>query len=293
MSPSDLNGDFNDSPASPTQNLLVSHNAYAWSTPGNTKYVIVEYLIKNNGTSILSNLHAGIFADWDIDASSYANNKSDFDATHNMGYAWCTDNGGKWTGIKLLTGSAPPVFYSVDNISGGNGGVNLFDGYDTNEKFTTLSTNRYIGGTSAPAGNDVINIMSAGPYNLNAGDTAIVAFALLAGDSLLDLQKTADSAQYHYDFYPLPPPPVGIKSTDINSAITIYPNPANESINIKVTNSENEWVELSIKDMIGKTIIIEKRKITNNTLNIDVSKLNEGVYFLKVNGSLQKFVVLR
>jgi hypothetical protein len=39
----DVHGRFNDAVATPVQNLLVSHSAYAWTTPGNRKYLFVEY----------------------------------------------------------------------------------------------------------------------------------------------------------------------------------------------------------------------------------------------------------
>lgn len=49
--------------------------------------------------------------------------------------------------MKLLT---PGAFnnYSIDNISGGNGGLDMFDGYSTVEKYQSLSTPRQDGGTS-------------------------------------------------------------------------------------------------------------------------------------------------
>ncbi|MBK6835011.1 MAG: hypothetical protein IPG89_12350 [Bacteroidetes bacterium] len=71
-------------------------------------------------------------------------------------------------------------------------------------------------------GEDVLNIVSTGPFNVNAGDSVKVAFALICGDDLNDLQESADSAQVHYDnIYP-----VGLKSLTKNDAdIKVYPNP--------------------------------------------------------------------
>ena len=60
----------------------------------------------------------------------------------------------------------------------------------------------------------------------------------------------------------------------INNRLNIYPNPASNYINIDMDNI----TEIYIVDMSGKTVLIEN--IDNNT--IDVSKLNNGIYTIKV-----------
>ena len=220
----DVRGRFNDVPAVPTQSLLVSHNAYAWSTAGNRKYVIVEYSIKNTASTTLTNLYAGIAADWDIDATTSAQNKSDYVASKKMGYVYSTVAGGKFAGIKLLTNTAPAVCYNIDNTAGGGGGVDVNDAanyYGTADKYTTLSTNRYQAGLTGTAGGDVIEVMSSGPFNIVAGDSVKVAFALIAGDDLIDITKSADSAQAHYAL-PVPTANFATAATKcVGSAFTI------------------------------------------------------------------------
>ncbi len=280
----DLTEVFSDAHASPSQDLLITQNTYAWSTPGNTKYIIIEYFIKNNGANLLDSMFAGICADWDVDAATYASNKSDYDAVSKMGYTWCTNNGGKYAGIKLLTHTAPPVFYGVDNVSGGGGGIDLVvAGFTTPLKYTVLSTQRSQAGNTATAGNDVLNVMSSGPFTLNAGDTAKVAFALLAGDNLLDIQKSADSAQFHYDgthtFF-------GINQQNTASGIKVYPNPASNNLSFVFQNTRLENTSISIVNMLGQTV---QTIPVNNTaggstkINADISNLQNGTYFYRIN----------
>ena len=277
----DIHGVMNDFSASPTQNLLVSHNAYAWSTPGNRKYVIVEYFIKNNGTTALANLYAGISADWDIDAISYAKNRSDYDAARKMGYSWLTDVNGKYAGIKVLTPEAGN-FYAIDNVAGGNGGLDIVDAnnyYSTADKYTALSTPRLQAGVADADGEDVLNIMSSGPYNVNAGDSVKVAFALICGDDLIDVKKSADSAQVHYDvMYP-----VGLSQNTslIESSLTVYPNPSNGRIYLD--NFSNDSFEFELLNNLGQIV---KTTTVNGLVTkqeIDVTNLTNGLYYYRIN----------
>ena len=296
----DVHGRFNDAVASPVQNLLVSHSAYAWSTAGNRKYVIVEYVMKNSGTTPINTLYAGIAADWDIDAASASKNKSDFDATTKMGYVYSTLAGGKFAGIKLLTSTAGPKCYNIDNVAGGAGGVDINDAanyFGTADKYTTLSTNRYQGGVADADGEDIVAVMSSGPFTIAAGDSAVVAFALIAGDDLADITKSADSAQVHYDG----PAPIvtGIKnnnSTEINAVV--FPNPTNSDLNFMINTSKSENIDIVLVNTLGQTVRhISKNNMGSgfNQITTDVSQLPIGTYFYQIktdNTSLKGKVVI-
>ena len=282
----DIHGVMNDFSASPTQNLLVSHNAYAWSTPGNRKYVIVEYFIKNNGTTPLSSLYAGISADWDIDAVSYAKNRSAYDASRKMGYSWLTDLNGKYAGIKVLTPEAGN-FYAIDNVAGGNGGIDIVDAtdyYSTADKYTALSTSRLQAGVADADGEDILNVMSTGPYGVAPGDSVKVAFALICGDDLNDIKNSADSAQVHYDLMY----PVGLNSFAASESGLpyVYPNPAQNTINFFInSNDDYEFELINNLGQVVKTITI--KGISGNN-QLDVSDLNSGVYYYKITSEKDK-----
>lgn len=263
--------------------VSIDQRTWAWNSAPDKKYVIWEYLIKNNSVNTYTAFYAGICADWDIDATSSANtyslNKSAYDATNKMGYSWCTNPGGKYAGIKLLTSFAPPNFYALDNVSGGGGGIDAYSsGFSTSNKYITLSTSRLSSGNISPTGNDVMDVMSSGPYNLAPGQTIIVAFAIIAGDSLLDLQSSAVAAQVKYNSVASG---VGVHELkDDVSAIKVYPNPATDKINVVVKNkTENE---LMVYDINGK--LIYQNKINTSSV-INTEKWSRGIYFVKVSNS--------
>ena len=273
LSDMDTYAKFNDAASSTPMNVEVEQRTYAWSTSPNTKFIIWEYVFKNNQSSTLNNFYAGIFADFDIDASSYADNKCAYDAATKMGYTYRTSGTPLYAGIKLLTHTATPVFYGIDNISGGAGGVNLYDGYDKSEKYITLSTQRLNAGQGA-TGNDVIEVMSAGPFTIPSGQTIKVAFALIAGDSLQDLINSAYQAQIMYDNLP-----TAIKNNIAQVPIQVYPNPANEWIYI--ISKDNSLKNLQVFDITGK--IIYEQSFNENVFSILVKNWAKGMYFIKIN----------
>jgi serine protease len=271
---------YTDSSSAKIIGLGIEQRTWAWNSTPDKKYVIWEFLIKNNSVNTYTALYAGIGADWDITeaASTYSVNKSAYDAANKMGYTWCTNPGGLYAGIKLLTGTAPPSFYALDNVTGGGGGYDVSATFPTDIKYNTLSNNRLTAGNTTPNGNDVINVMSTGPYTVTPGQSIIVAFALIAGDSLSDLQSSAAAAQIKYN---------GVKSTigvnEISLAqnnIQIYPNPATDKINVVVKNkTENE---LSVYDINGK--LIYQNTISTAT-TIHTEKWSRGLYFIKVSNA--------
>ena len=73
------------------------------------------------------------------------------------------------------------------------------------------------------------------------------------------------------------------KDLDLNTSLKLYPNPATDEIHI---SSKRALRSLALYDMFGK-LILEKE---NDTKNIDVSRLNSGVYFLEVYSNTEKAV---
>jgi len=285
----DVNGEFNDANASPVQKLLVRHNAYAWSTAGSSKFVIVEYIIHNAGTTALSNLYAGIFADWDIDINGTVNpNKSNYDATRKLGYSYATSAGGKFAGTQVLT-SAAANSYGIDNIASGYGGVKIATtaGFTKADKYTTLSTPRLTAGDSTATGNDICQVVSTGPFAISAGDSIKVAFAILAGDNLTDLQASADTAYVRYNGIIA----TGVNKIDLQNNFAVYPNPATDALNFIFNYTETQNCTLSLINTLGQTVKTITVNIPANTLhkvNFDVSDLTPGAYFYKVNNASGK-----
>jgi serine protease len=279
VSDMDVEGTFSDGAAASPLPVSVDHYAYAWTAAASSKYVMVKYVIRNTGASTISNVYTGIFSDWDIDAATYGSNKGDVDNTNRMGYCYYSGANGTYAGVKLLS-SGPFIHYAIDNTNGGNGGVNMFDGYDNAEKFTTLSTNRAQSGTASGPGNDVCNVVSTGPFTILAGDSVVVGFALIAGDDLADIQGSAVDAQNNWNLM------TGTNSivTD-NSGFTVYPNPANATTEIGYTLAEESNVDIRLVDVAGRDVAVlaqgaQAAGTYRETLN--TANLPDGAYIVRM-----------
>jgi len=285
----DSKAKINDNLAFTPLNVEVEQNTLAWNTVPNKQFVIWEYRIKNTHTTdTLKNLFVGIFADWDIDGGTYAQNRSDYDATTKMGYSYYTGLHGKYGGVKLLTNNAPANFYAMDNVAGGNGGIDISNGFDAKEKYRTLSTQRLTAG-AAGSGSDVINVMSTGPIQLLPGQLTTVAFALIGGDSLVGLKNAANQAQIKYFGFPTRDNLLESASVDLS----IFPNPTKGSF--VISQSKLSFNKFEIYDVNGR--LIAEHDVSVVYQHVDLTSYSAGIYIVKLIGKekieVRKIIISR
>jgi hypothetical protein len=79
-------------------------------------------------------------------------------------------------------------------------------------------------------------------------------------------------------------------SEETNSTIQIFPNPATTNITIQV-NESDLGSQVFIFNAIGQEVFNERITALNQLLNIE--KLTEGFYFLKLEGSVVRLQVVR
>ncbi len=83
-----------------------------------------------------------------------------------------------------------------------------------------------------------------------------------------------------------------------NSELSIYPNPTNGILNVDIStsliqaqgNTLNVLAKIQVIDVLGKKIIIKPEFVNLNSIRVDVSALSQGIYFLKVDNTMKKFV---
>ena len=77
-----------------------------------------------------------------------------------------------------------------------------------------------------------------------------------------------------------------------NDEINIYPNPANNILNVKWNNLNISPVNIYLYDIYGNLI---KQMYIENPQNIDISKYSKGIYILKIktnNNTLNKKIII-
>lgn len=66
-----------------------------------------------------------------------------------------------------------------------------------------------------------------------------------------------------------------------NKPIRLYPNPTNDKITLEFTEIVTKNVILTVYDALGRNVLYEKKTPNNQVLELDTSRLQNGVYLLK------------
>ena len=159
--------------------------------------------------------------------------------------------------------------------------------------FTTLSesVNTYtiIASASGPG-----TIMPSGTIIVNEGENVSFTFAANMGaivDKLLvDNAEVGIPSDNSYTFSNVVAnhtievefvDETDITEFNLETALLLYPNPANSQIQIRIEDSRFLGAEMKFFDVYGKLITVEK--IVKETSQIDISQWANGIYFIRVN----------
>ncbi len=185
-------GRYDDAGNPSPRGLTVVQRSYAWASPPNDDYVIMTYDVVNGGAQQIHNLWLGMFMDWDLDAAGgYAANEGGVDASRDLVYMWRPTGGdGAYVGVRSLSHVHPLQMSLIHNPTYVWPDAYLHD----RDRYRFLSGAPGYRVTDTPAADDWSSVIGIAPFTLDAGDTVRVAFAVLAGTSLADLQANADAA---------------------------------------------------------------------------------------------------
>ncbi len=87
---------------------------------------------------------------------------------------------------------------------------------------------------------------------------------------------------------------VGIKETALNISLSIFPNPTNDFLTLKVEDYNNEALSYYLIDEQGKLVL--NQQITNQDTQVAMSTLARGAYFINVlqaNKKIQTFKIIK
>ena len=159
------------------------------STDPDRNYVLMSYGIRNTSGTDLTGLHVGLAMDWDV--GDYALDLAGYDSERKLSYMY--EDGSVNTsyhyGVAALTG---PV--SGHCVWTGSGGIG-------NDSLAWVRATTF--GELPTVATDYRSMLTVGPIDIPAGDYIPVAFAILAGNDLADLQASADAARA-IEFHPEP-----------------------------------------------------------------------------------------
>jgi len=236
---------YTDSIAESPIGVLINQQCYAWES--DEKFIIVEFDIQNISGGRLNDLRVGLFCDWDLALSSGIDDIVNYDDIHSLGYlqdvpsGWCV-------GVRSIT-DYPASYRAIDNRQV------LADGFTDLEKTQFMNDGFSQVEYSIPG--DYSHLLTVGPYGLDNGESEVIAFAFVVGESLEEIGSQAEQAFYMY------PQLTRLRNnlTELPTAISIsqnYPNPFNNTTNIDVYSEVS--AQLAIYNIAGQ--IVKKIDIT-------------------------------
>ncbi len=80
-----------------------------------------------------------------------------------------------------------------------------------------------------------------------------------------------------------------IQKDMLNDNLNVYPNPSNRFLNVSVNNLESLHNKITIYNSLGSIVYQSEVKDLRYSYKIDVSKLEQGVYFIEVNTEINKY----
>ena len=88
---------------------------------------------------------------------------------------------------------------------------------------------------------------------------------------------------------------VGIKETELNISLSVFPNPSTEHLTLQISNYSNEQLLYQLYDMQGK--LLNNSPITAEQTQINMNSLPTATYFINVvnqkNKEVQSFKIIK
>lgn len=230
-------------------------------------YIIAEYSIVNKGFEPVDDYYFGLFADWDL--YEPVENRSYFDNSRNFMYCTYEGNNTLYSGMKILS-SSNSINYSLPNKTGGDGVIDISDGFSDLEKFYMISNS-----SVSSALGDMVQFTGSEAMTIGVGDTAMVSIALFATDSYSRMVDAVDNALAKYSYLHGVPAPGSVELVSQSESLILYPNPVSDILDIQGVEGN---YELNVYDYMGRCVFSGE-----NVSRIDVSNYSAGIYTVSVS----------
>ena len=174
--------------------IHIEQKTFLWEDAPENDLTVFEYRLSNQSGLTIPVLSGAMFFDINLDQES--NNKVDYNASHDLVFAFNNENN-TYVGLALIQGENPiPNAIDIGNFNGNSSDIGGI--FDKNEKKAMLSTSVNQAGNIAE-GNDVAIMMAGSGSTVTHGSSIKLAFTLVAGNSLSELQNKVDLAKSKYE----------------------------------------------------------------------------------------------
>jgi hypothetical protein len=195
-------------------------------------------------------------------------------------YSWSNSQ----TGTSIHVTPAVTSTYTVTGTDAGNGCTNA-----ATATVTVHSTSITVSGSSTICVNETGTLVASGAttYTWSTTENGATISASPSLTTTYTVQGTDGNGCIGSNLATLTVEEcTGISETGNGNELKIYPNPANDILNVELGNIENTYI--FVYDVCGKEIMSKQIEGTEARINVD--NLAKGVYLIKVGTWVQKFV---
>ena len=147
----------------------------------------------NDNPYLLSGLYAGLYFDWDV--PQFFSNAGGYESS--TGISWIAYNGPY--GIEDYRATVVLDGLQAGTLTDLGSEVFYPEGYTESEKFSALTAGFGSATDYDTAKSDLFQVISVGPLSIPAGESKIVSFAIIAGNTMAQVENSAAAAQAVYD----------------------------------------------------------------------------------------------
>ncbi|HEX7319314.1 MAG TPA: C25 family cysteine peptidase [bacterium] len=261
------------------RDLVCEQYSWAWGDEAAQDFIIIKYVLENEGTASNDSLYAALFADWDI--GNYMSNQGAIDTTRNLTCMWRSSI---FVGVAILD---PPRSIPARNISLIDHDTYIYPYGGLPDSCQML----FMDGTvHIPASNreyDWSTCNSTGPFTLLPGGACIAAFAVIGGHDLNDLCAHADTAYERY--WTWTRVAEYAKRKPLASSIKIVPLIARQQpFKLYYNYDTPQHLSITLYDITGRAVYLRDQGVVSGhgELLVHCPELAQGIYFIKVKSDL-------
>nr|MBN2276202.1 S8 family peptidase [candidate division Zixibacteria bacterium] len=277
---------YNDGRAEHPLGVEITQRTYLWDESPNDNFVIMEYAVHNTSDSLLPNLYAGLFFDWNL--YNYLSNCGGSVSDYDLGYIYADEIAfpywpQRYRGVVVLTESGM-ISHTLRRETNN-------DEYDMSEEEKYYSLISGIHDSEYNSWYDLSQVVSTGPFDLAPGQRDTIAFAVVAANETLDnLINTAIQARNKY-----------YQTTDVETVDEMLvpqeyilaqncPNPFNPVTVIAFGVRERADVRLDVYNLLGRRVacLVDKNlaagsyRVEWNGTDFDDNPVASGIYFYRM-----------
>jgi hypothetical protein len=136
-------------------------------------------------------------------------------------------------------------------------------------------------------------VASSGPYSVPAVDSQIVAFVLVGGRTVAEMQVNSDTAVQWYD------PPVAVEERPVAARLVrgfeVSPKVSTGNVTVRYSLSRLEPLELALYDAAGREVsrVTHQPSALAGSVTFAPRSAGRGVYFLCVGDRADKVAIVR